>query len=444
MNLVKSLARKALLAFGYPKLETSHPDLALYDVGAVRVRMAPKLPACQIFYPVKKNSKKDTNDFIPYYRREAVEGLLNYLNRFGDGILQILEEKAHPLQDTYAMDPLTISSGNKSMKFPLVLFSHGLSGNMEMYTQLCAQLASTGCSPLPNSKVPYSRKKVLDFRTPMLEQRVEEMRGIYEYFRDEKHPAKVAAATNESDDESVVRKILSVTDSTQLHLVGHSFGGATQLLAAQKWVTEESTPKASLATAAGVAAVASTDSSFTMTAAATTTMAIDDSSSSSAPIPHSVTVFDAWNFALSDQVLNKGIPAPTNTRTPGTTASNGDGNAAPVVISILSEDWDQTNPEKEQTLQFLRNCPPGTTHSYCAKDSVHQSVSDTEAYLPSMAARKLMNRGPLEPRHQTINAMVKEFVKQTKGTGNGNGNGNCNGDNNSQDGDEILIKLPLQ
>mmetsp|Transcript_2465 Transcript_2465/g.6583 ORF Transcript_2465/g.6583 Transcript_2465/m.6583 type:complete len:456 (+) Transcript_2465:575-1942(+) len=455
MNIAKAFARKALLAFGYPRFETSHPDLAVYEVGAIRVRIAPNLPACQFFYPVDTNSKRDNDDFVPYFREEAVKGLLNYMNGFGDGIMQILEEKAHPLQETYGVDPLILSSGEK---LPLVLFSHGLSGNMEMYTELCAQLASTGCvvvatehedgsasyssrvledgtvqpilykPPLPNSKVPYSRQKVLDFRTPMLEQRVDEMRGVYEYFRDENHPA-----ATEADDESVVRKILSVTDPTKLHLVGHSFGGATQLLAAQKWITEGTSQTVPVTTAAVAAVASSADGSGTVSRAATSTMAVDTSSSSPAPFPQSVTVFDAWNFALPDQVLNKGIPVPSNP----TEARN----SVPVVVSILSEDWHRTSLEVEQTLQFLRNCQPSTTHSYFARDSVHQSVSDTESFLPSVLARKLGNRGPSELRHRTINAMVWEFVKRTKDCGNGNGEIN---EDDDDDDDEILIKLPLR
>ncbi|VEU38665.1 unnamed protein product [Pseudo-nitzschia multistriata] len=463
MRLVKTISRKSLLAFGYPKLETYHPELSVYDVGAVKVRMSPELPACQIFYPVEKDSEKDhVDDVVPYYRPEAVEALVDYLNGFGDGIMQMLNEKSHPLQNTYAIAPLMVDSNNgDSMKFPLVLFSHGLSGNMEMYSQICAQLASTGCvvaalehedgsasystkllkdgtveaipykQPLPNAEVPYSRKKVLDFRTPMLEQRVNELRRIYNYFRDEKTSVDETITTNCYDSNSrLVRKILAIADPTKLHLVGHSFGGATQLLAAQKWIMEGHDEKVQTeaTTEAHPMSMRLSDSENPAT---TSTMTIDTStSSSSPPIPQSVMVFDAWNFSLSDEVLNRGISIPSS--------PTGSTTAAPTIVSVLSEQWERTNPEKEQTLQFLRNCPPSTTYSYLARDSVHQSISDTECYLPSIVARKLENLGPSEERHQTVRAVVEEFVRRTKSSGN-----DCSSKKRGSD-DNTLIELPLR
>lgn len=429
MRILKYVAKKSLLAFGYPKLETTHPDRGVYDVGAVKTRMAPDVPACQFFYPVDKNRKKadDNNEeteFVPYYRKEAVEGLVEYLNGFGDGILQMLEETAHPLGDGYGAEPLTkkstqTTSSSDDNKFPLVLFSHGLSGTMEMYTELCAQIASTGCvvvavehedgsasyastsdgiripykQPLPNAKVPYSRKKVLDFRTPMLEQRVNEQRRIIECL----------LRTNEesdsnSDDETplstLVRKIISVTDISRLHLVGHSFGGATQLLAGQTWAKQEPSMAVAMTTSA------------TAVASAATTQKISEPRDtvvlpppSPHPIPRSITVFDAWNFALSDKVLQEGL----STETVGID-----------VLSVLSEGW-TTNSERAQTLEFLKRCDPNSTRSMYARDSVHQSVSDTEAYLPSWAATRVANRGTNEPRHRTIRALVEEIAKFTNG-----------------------------
>merc|ERR1740133_578004 len=90
--------------------------------------------------------------------------------------------------------------------------------------------------PFSNAKVPYSRQKVLDMRTPMLEQRVNELQQIYNYM-------STTTATNENENvpssSKLVQKIISITNLDELHLVGHSFGGATQLLAAQKWMTSK-------------------------------------------------------------------------------------------------------------------------------------------------------------------------------------------------------------
>lgn len=297
----------------------------------------------------------------------------------------------------------------------------------------------------------------------MLEQRVEELRKVYEYIKKNDADDDTDGASSKSVAlQQLVRKIISVTDPSKLHLVGHSFGGATQLLATQKWMEESSMINASsMRIATPTTSSASADSydvttttTATATVSTTATTAVAQSLQLPPPTPQSVTVLDAWNFGLSDKVLNKGIPAST------VSTSDDENNYYPTIISVLSENWALTNPEREQTLQFLRNCqhshcstPPTTTtattrshpsntkktnvFSYYAKHSVHQSVSDSECYLPSVAAKKIQNRGLSEQRHQTINAVVREFVKQQT-------NANTNNDNNENGDDNILIPFPLQ
>jgi len=481
MRLLKYAARKSLLVLGYPKLEMSHPELGVYEVGAVRARMTPDVPACQFFYPVvsdkgrgktKKNKKNNNSSKETYFRREAAEGLVKYLGGFGDGILQFLGEQAHPLRTTYGADPLTLLSNNGNYhdiidgiddeqssststtttttnKFPLVLFSHGLSGTMEMYSEICAQIASTGCvvvavehedgtasyaetadgkpvaykQPAPHAEIPYSRQKVINFRTSMLEERVEELRGIYDLF------------SNDDDEDQqhhpqslLMQKIVSVTDPSRLHLAGHSFGGATQLLAAQTWRKEIAT--AGSTTTALASAGAADDASASSvdpggygggisTATATTTVSPPQTK---LPMPRSITTFDAWNFAMSEQVVRAGLGGSMMIGDDDNSSSQTAAAAPPQrleVLSVLSENWATVNPEREQTQEFLRNCDPETVsvRSFYAKNSVHQSVCDTEAFLPSWLATKFGNRGRGERRHQTVRALVGEIAKFTSGTG---------------------------
>ena len=103
-------------------------------------------PACQFFYPVDiipSKARRKRRKRVPYFRKEAVDGLLDFLGGFGDGLMQMLQEKPHPCW--YGVDPLLSFEEEEPKAFPLVVFSHGLSGTMEMYTQLCSQIASTGC-----------------------------------------------------------------------------------------------------------------------------------------------------------------------------------------------------------------------------------------------------------------------------------------------------------
>ncbi|OEU19515.1 hypothetical protein FRACYDRAFT_235572 [Fragilariopsis cylindrus CCMP1102] len=539
MRLLSSVTKKALLAFGYPRLNIDPTTIdndnlsnnnnskntasSLYNVGATKIRMSTDLPACQLFYPADDDLKKKKNEnsqkFIPYFRKEAVTGMIDYLNGFGDGVLQMLEEKSHPCQQYYDCNPITMTTMNRNNenndndesnntinKFPLLLFSHGLGGNMELYTELCAMIASYGYivvaiehedgsasyaassassasfdddekkvkeqekqipyqQPFSNAKVPYSRQKVLDMRTPMLEQRVNELQQIYNYM--------ATTTTNENDvpvpsSSELVQKIISITNLDELHLVGHSFGGATQLLAAQQWMTSKAVKerteteriKSSSATTiigtadssgdGGIAtAVVAAPAPATTTTIVTTNTISNTATTKIPPIPKSIMVLDAWCYALSDEILNNGISISISVVDDDD--DDDDEQQAqqqyPKIISILSQDWALTNQERKQTLQFLKNCNNNNVSSYYAKDSVHQSFSDTECWLPTYIARKTFGmRGMKEDRHITIRSCVQEFIKQTQtstqeqttGTQQNNDDNNNNNDNN------ILIPFPYK
>ena len=107
MRLLKFVAKKSLLALGYPRLETIHPELGIYEVGAVRARVKETAPACQFFYPVDtipSKARRKRRKRVPYFRKEAVDGLLDFLGGFGDGLMQMLQEKPHPCW--YGVDPI--------------------------------------------------------------------------------------------------------------------------------------------------------------------------------------------------------------------------------------------------------------------------------------------------------------------------------------------------
>merc|ERR1740133_865637 len=158
-------------------------------------------------------------------------------------------------------------------------------------------------------------------------------------------------------------------------------------------------------------------------------------------------VLDAWCYALSDEILNNGIPSATTTTMEvddGGSSSNGSGDEYPKIISILSQDWALTNQERKQTLQFLKNCNnnnnKNNVSSYYAKDSVHQSFSDTECWLPTYIARKTFGmRGMKEDRHVTIRSCVNEFMKQQTQTKKQTSTQHKNNNDNN-----ILIPFPYE
>jgi platelet-activating factor acetylhydrolase len=384
--MITSALRKMLLTLGYPKLEKSHHLVGPHtNIGAFQVRI-PYSVNCQIFYPAASLEKEEKDDFVPYWRPKAVQGLIEYLG-FGDGLLQLLSETPHPCR--WEANPLLTTTTHD---FPLVLFSHGLAGTMEMYTELCQHMASLGyCvvavehedgsaayaetnegEAIPYTRpddTPYSRQKVLKLRTPMLQQRVQEMESVVRFFQSVKQRASVDDDLEVATLPRLLSQIVEVTDPFQLHLVGHSFGGATQMLAAQHWTCGSGThPQLQ---------------------------------------PTSLTVLDSWAFALQEQVVQEGLKKRL-------------GNDELPFLSIISEGW-TTNPETQQIVEFLQNSLSDHVkiHSFVAQHSVHQSFSDSEAWFPSPVAKRVYNRGKKEPRHETIRGVVKAWGKMVMGKDDG-------------------------
>jgi hypothetical protein len=397
--------RKLLINLGYPRLETSSNLLGPYRyVGVLQVRI-PESIACQIFYPANPKTKKHPNPspdqekyFVPYFRPEAVQGLIDYLGS-GDGLLQLLEETPHPC--VWPGEPL-VSKGDGGSFFPLVLFSHGLAGTFEMYTELCQHMASLGycvvalehedgsaayCRTAQNEVIPYtrpndepySRSKVLKLRTPMLQQRVQEMEAVVRYFHHQQQTKmncnNINNDENDSDDRSflLLQQVIQATDPSQLHLVGRSFGGATQMLAAQQWMSNNKNNN-------------SNNDNYSILQ------------------PRSLMVMDAWAFALSDKVVKQGLS--TNTDSPLD------------IMSVISEDWEQHNSERQYIADFFQNSSANHHHriqSWVASNAVHQSFSDSEAWFPSLVARQVRNRGKGEGRHVTIRAVVRAWNRMNHG-----------------------------
>jgi platelet-activating factor acetylhydrolase len=350
---VASVLKNLLWTLRYPAFAAEEGS---YRVGAIQTRLAGSI-ACQIHYPAAEGQRK--KEFDPYFRSRAVDGLTSY-SRTSPGLLDFLNARNHPC--LVNADPIP------DEKFPIVMFSHGLGGSMEMYTQLCQQIASHGFfvvamehedgsgayaetkqgEAIPYKRPddsPYSREKVLNFRRPFLKQRVSETSAVLESI--------LAAPTDKLDVNKEIQKVLSAADTAKgVALVGHSFGGASMIMAAQLYL---STPDSKIQ-------------------------------------PTSLSVLDPWAFSLEEEVLTRGIDSiPT--------------------LSILSQSW-LTNPETAKVDAFLQNCLKSTT--LYAPNSVHASVADSVSWLPGFILKKLYLRGANEKRHETIHSVAKACVQQIR------------------------------
>lgn len=355
--LLASVLKKLLWVAGYPSFPSEM--LGPFPVGACQTRI-PGSTGCQIHYPAVEEPsffRRRRSPHYPYFRERAVEGVADY-SRTNPALLRFLSAKTHPC--LMGADPI------EDARFPIVVFSHGLGGCMEMYTQFCQQIASCGFwvialehedgsgafaetesgETIPYKRPddsPYCRDKVLNFRRPFLKQRVQEITKTLEY---------ILAFSNEKNDdmEEHVQKVLRAADKTKgVSLTGHSFGGASMVLAAQEY---HSKPDSSIQ-------------------------------------PTSVSVLDPWAFSLEDEALQEGVRSiPT--------------------LSILSESW-VTNPEVAQVKQLLEGSEKVT--SLYAPGSVHASFADSVSWIPGFALRKMHMRGAKEKRHETIRSVTKTCVE---------------------------------
>jgi len=359
--LVASVMRKLLWALRYP---TFAPESGPYRVGAIQTRV-PGSVACQIHYPADTTTKPPKG-FYPYWRPQAVDGLADY-SRTSASLLQILSSRSHPC--LINAEPLQGS-------FPLVVFSHGLGGTMEMYTQLCQQIASNGFvvvatehedgsgayaeSPLGEpilykrpDDTPYSRTKVTTFRKPFLQQRVQETIQVLEFLvGNQKAGTDVPIAINPK-----LERILQACDTqTGVSLLGHSFGGASMILTAQEILKSKTIQLKALG------------------------------------------VLDPWAFSLEDSAIQQGIP-PSDLP----------------LLTILSEAW-LTNPETAQVDQFLQTSAATNSNnvavkSFFVQNSVHASFADSVSWLPGIVGKKLGLRGKNEGLHQTIPNVAQQCVQ---------------------------------
>lgn len=220
---------------------------------------APSTPAFMVFYPSEMDARTGSGQkkkIRPYFREKirnhgiTFEINLKYLLCLGCRMEQPFPARAHG-------EPL------KGKQFPLVLFSHGLFGSMEMYSEICRNLASMGMVVVaiehedgsacyaqnkdsediwykpPPSGITYSdRDQVRAFRKPMLETRTEELCAVVKYFHAVKKASSSAAGKTDAmlpppppvedcTPEELLGRILLVSDLEKIQLSGHSFGAAS-------------------------------------------------------------------------------------------------------------------------------------------------------------------------------------------------------------------------
>ena len=287
----------------------------------------------QLLYP----STAEGGRRARYARAALPRGLANY-TRMPRALFTPLAARAHPCPEAAA--PL---AGD----WPLVVFSHGLGGSLEMYTGLCASLASLGhvvvalehadgsaCyAEAPDGAfVPYARyagppggfskARVVGFRAPFLRRRLAEIDAVV------RSCAREPGAEQGGDR---ARQVLRGADASRVHLVGHSFGAAGVCLAARE---RRDVASASL--------------------------------------------LDPWSTPLDEEAISRGV------------------GAAPL-LAVLSDGWAR-GPEA-QVVRRLISASEGEGTVLAARNAAHTSFSDASQWFPGVLAKRLGLRGRREPLH---------------------------------------------
>lgn len=264
-----SLVSRALRLLCYPHLVERLPGP--HPVGVRRVRI-PGSVACQLLYPAATAVGRRA----PYWRPEAVEGLAEYSQLPESLFRSLLTLAHHPCAEA----PAPLESGEEG--WPLVVFSHGLGGCEEMYSQLCAFIAShgyvvfvpehedgSGCHATtadgehvrfrrpPPGLVAQGKAANVEFRAPFLAKRVDEI------------CAALAHLLSPSPGGALADVLATIDKAAGAQLIAHSFGCASAVLAAQK-------------------------------------LGLGGREVLSAPIS-SVVLLDPWVFPLPEDVLRRGI-----------------------------------------------------------------------------------------------------------------------------------------
>jgi len=221
-------------------LKPSHPAPGgEYEVGCIRGRLAPAddgTPGlfAQVHYPADTSAAQLDIPRFPWFRREVIQEIAQ-----GYGVPHFALRSL--LEGHCQLDPAYAPKQAPGTGWPTVVFSSGIWGCCEMYTQFCRELASTGLiviavehedgsgvfaingktgDPIPYDKPPKDVDTAV-FRHPYLEKRANELTATATAIM-----RRDSVGTTGCKEDAALVSILRWADVNRLLLVGHSFGSS--------------------------------------------------------------------------------------------------------------------------------------------------------------------------------------------------------------------------
>ncbi|KAJ0407392.1 hypothetical protein ATCC90586_000099 [Pythium insidiosum] len=293
---------------------------------------------CRVFYP----SSKDT----PVVKPKDRVAYLHHGQHLAKGISHFSRVPAwlfSNFQNAYlaAIENAPLAPSANPNGWPLVIYSHGLAGSLELYSAINQQLASEGnivvvvnhCDGSASvfrsedDRIHYyqrvSRDVLLNvngegfrFRNSQLRHRVQEVRRV------------VNAVSTLSKQKT--HPVLSHTNVEDLHIVGHSFGAATAMTAAH------------------------VDERF-----------------------RTAVLLDAWMEPVADDVLE------------------GLGSRIPV-LHLISDQFERWTPNMDRMRQHAKGCTHPDSRLMVVRGTYHNNFSDLPLFSPTIN-RLARSAGPINP-----------------------------------------------
>eukprot|EP00931_Biecheleriopsis_adriatica_P123711 TRINITY_DN98776_c0_g1_i1.p1 TRINITY_DN98776_c0_g1~~TRINITY_DN98776_c0_g1_i1.p1 ORF type:complete len:383 (+),score=83.49 TRINITY_DN98776_c0_g1_i1:28-1176(+) len=334
-------------------LRPQHPaPLGSQAVGNLRGRLPAASPGgvrglfAQVHYPAESASPIEGVKNVPWFRDEVIEAIATGYG-ISKGVLRSALAQA-PQLDPPA-EPL------KAGRCPMVVFSSGIWGCCEMYTQLSREIAAHGYivvaiehedgsgifaeSAATSETVSYVKPPkdlpsadIPGFRSPFLDKHAEELEAVAKSLA----AAASEGAEKETAEEAALRRVLRSGDVERLLLIGHSMGasGAARYL---RRVRE-----------------AGRNSSYT-----------------------GVFLLDLWGGCLEPEDLSQGFQVP--------------------YAMLFSEEW-----MSYSAAQMARHTAEASGErclcAFEAKGTRHQWISESHFFGPAWLLRKIGIAGPADPR----------------------------------------------
>ena len=268
-TIVGSISLSSCACLAYNQFRKSYPEFTplpgpIKQIG-VSYHRIPNQTRFKIFYPTSALNIELSNSKPPdtyFTDPQTITTLHNRLGipKFIINAMNDLRYSKHPI--AYYLNAPISPPPDASIKYPLLVFSHGNFASFDVYTELCCGLSSYGmivaiadhtdCSALytklaNGSELFYEGKRLIDSETGTKYQpspwtrehdvadfgeqrlkpiRVPEFKALYEYLK-----------SDETEDESL-RVILENVDFENVVFGGQSFGGVTSWMASRDYQDE--------------------------------------------------------------------------------------------------------------------------------------------------------------------------------------------------------------